>query len=255
MLACDYRQGEPSQALDRLPIVRGHAMLNVQDRVAMVSGASRGIGRCVVERLLEQGWRVSAGVRDPRGLQASDRLLVQRYDAESAESPKAWVAATLERFGTLHALVNAAGINTKATLADEDETALDSLWSVNVKAPLRLIRCAMPALRAGGEGRVVNVSSLSGKRVANENVGYAMSKFAVVALTHAVRREGWDDGVRATAVCPGYVATDMTMQAPYPREKMSDPRDVAHLIATVLALPNTAVVAELLINCRLEHML
>jgi NAD(P)-dependent dehydrogenase (short-subunit alcohol dehydrogenase family) len=152
-------------------------------------------------------------------------------------------------------LVNAAGINTKATLADEDETALDSLWSVNVKAPLRLIRCAMPALRAGGEGRVVNVSSLSGKRVANENVGYAMSKFAVVALTHAVRREGWDDGVRATAVCPGYVATDMTMQAPYPREKMSDPRDVAHLIATVLALPNTAVVAELLINCRLEHML
>ncbi len=222
----------------------------------MVSGASRGIGRMTVERLLEAGWRVSAGVRDARGLQASERLMLQRYDAESLDSAKAWVAATLERFGALHGLVNAAGINTKARLADEDETALDALWAINVKAPMRLIRCALPALRRSGEGRVVNVSSLSGKRVANENIGYAMSKHALGALTHAVRREGWGDGVRACAICPGFVATDMTAAVTtLPRAQMIDPRDIAHLIETVLCLPNNATIAELLVNCRLEPML
>ena len=231
-------------------------MLKGEGRVAMVSGAARGIGRATLENLLDTGWRVSAGVRDARGLTASDRLLLHRYDAEDVESPRAWVAATLERFGSLHALVNAAGINTRATLADEDETAFDALWAINVKAPLRLIRAALPALRACGEGRVVNVASLSGKRVANENVGYAMSKFALIALTQAVRREGWEDGVRACSVCPGFVATDMTAAVTTtPRAAMSSPADVAALIATVLCLPNNATVGEVLVNCRVEPML
>lgn len=231
-------------------------MLEPEGRVVMVSGASRGIGRATVERLLETGWRVSAGVRDARGLQPSERLMLCRYDAERLDSAKAWTAATLELFGVLHALVNAAGVNIKTTLDDEDETALDTLWAVNVKAPLRLIRCALPALRRCGEGRVVNLASLSGKRIANENIGYAMSKFALLALTQAVRRAGWDDGVRACALCPGFVATDMTAGVTtFPRAQMTDPRDIAWLVDTLLRLPNTATTGELLVNCRLEPML
>jgi NAD(P)-dependent dehydrogenase (short-subunit alcohol dehydrogenase family) len=230
-------------------------MLNAEGRVAMVSGAARGIGRAVVERLLATGFLVSAGVRHAGGLADSDRLMVHRYDAEQPGSGEAWVAATEARFGHLHALVNTAGINPMATLTDPDETALDMMWAVNVKGPMRLIRAALPALKASGSGRVVNVASLSGKRVANDNIGYAMSKFALTALTHAVRREGWDDGVRATALCPGFVATDMTAAANFPREQMSDPQDLAELVETVLRLPNNAAVAELLVNCRLEPML
>lgn len=228
-------------------------MLDPGDRVVMVSGAARGIGRAVVERLLADGFRVSAGVRTS-SLTPSDRLLVHRYDAESLESAQGWRDATLARFGALHGLVNAAGVSLPgATLADAGEDALDAMWLVNVKAPLRLIRLLLPALREGGDGRVVNVSSLSGKRVANANIGYAMSKFALVALTHAVRREAWDDGVRATAICPGFVATDMTAGVTaFPREEMTKPADVAALIAMALLLPGTANVAELLVSCRLE---
>ncbi len=228
-------------------------MLDPANRVVMVSGAGRGIGRAVVERLLADGFRVSAGVRTS-SLTSSDRLLVQRYDAESLDSAQAWRDATLARFGALHGLVNAAGVSLPgATLADAGEDALDAMWLVNVKAPLRLIRLLLPALRQGGDGRVVNVSSLSGKRVANANVGYAMSKFALLALTHAVRREAWDDGVRATAVCPGFVATDMTAGVTtFPREGMTQAADIAALVAMVLLLPGTANVAELLVNCRLE---
>jgi NAD(P)-dependent dehydrogenase (short-subunit alcohol dehydrogenase family) len=231
-------------------------MLDPTGRVAMVSGASRGIGRAVVERLLASGFRVSAGVRDARGLAGGDNLLVHRYDAESLESAREWLEATIARFGALHALVNAAGINPRALLADEDETALDRMWAINVKAPMRLIRLALPHLAACGEGRVINLSSLSGKRVRNPNIGYSMTKFAMVALTHAVRREGWDKGVRATAVCPSFVATDMTADVTvWPREKMTDPADLAQLIETAILLPNTATIAELLVNCRMEDML
>jgi len=97
--------------------------------------------------------------------------------------------------------------------------------------------------------------SLSGKRVANDHVAYSMSKFAVLALTHSTRRIGWDKGVRATAICPSFVRTDMTAStdkiAP---EDMIDPADLAELVATVIALPNTASISELLVNCRLEAM-
>jgi NAD(P)-dependent dehydrogenase (short-subunit alcohol dehydrogenase family) len=228
-------------------------MLEPKDRVVMVSGAARGIGRAVVERLLADGFRVSAGVRSST-LQPSDRLLVHRYDAESLDSAAAWRDATLARFGGLHGVVNAAGISKPhVTLQDEDETALDAMWLVNVKAPMRLIRLLLPALKQSGEGRVINVASLSGKRVANENIGYAMSKFALVALTHAVRREGWDHGVRATAICPGYVATDMTTYVTSIKpEAMTQPGDLAALVAMALLLPGTANVAELLVSCRLE---
>ncbi|HUA77649.1 MAG TPA: SDR family NAD(P)-dependent oxidoreductase [Acetobacteraceae bacterium] len=231
-------------------------MLDPDNRVVMVSGAARGIGRAIVERLLGAGFRVSAGVREARGLAASERLMVQRYDAESLASAERWVAQTLARFGALHALVNVAGINGPATLDDPDESRLDALWAINVKAPMRLIRLALPHLAACGCGRVVNVSSLSGKRVRNANTGYAMSKFALVALTHAVRQAGWEKGVRATALCPGYVATDMTAGVTnFPRERMSDPADIALLTETVLRLSNTASVAELLVNCQREEML
>jgi NAD(P)-dependent dehydrogenase (short-subunit alcohol dehydrogenase family) len=177
------------------------------------------------------------------------------YDATDWKTHAAWVESVVERFGRLDGLVNNAGIGSKGTIRDIDEKELDTIFAVNCKAPLNMIRQALPHLEAAGSGRIVNIASLSGKRVKNDNIAYAMSKFAVVALTHAVRRLGWDKGVRATALCPSFVRTDMTAgSTQIAAELMSDPADLALLVATVLALPNTASIAELLINCRLEDM-
>lgn len=230
-------------------------MLDPHGRVVMVSGASRGIGRAVLERLLGRGFRVSAGIRDVSRLPDSERLLVRRYEATDLASAAAWVDATVARFGALHGLVNAAGINRMARLSDETDAAFDELFAVNVKAPRQLVRLALPHLAASGEGRVVNVASLSGRRVRNDNLGYAMSKFALMALTQAVRREGWEAGIRASSLAPGYVATDMTAAVTsVPRDRMTDPADLAALVETLLLLPNTASVAELLVNCRHEDL-
>ncbi|WP_247989677.1 SDR family NAD(P)-dependent oxidoreductase [Bradyrhizobium sp. 186] len=163
-------------------------MLEVGNRIVMVSGASRGIGRGVVDRLLSAGFRVSAGLRDPSRLAESERLMTHRYDAKDAKSPISWVNATVARWGGVDAIVNAAGINPKVRVSDEGESELDEMWRVNVKGPLRLIRASLPHLAVCGHGRVINLGSLAGERVGS-NVGYAMTKFAVVALTHGIRRE------------------------------------------------------------------
>jgi NAD(P)-dependent dehydrogenase (short-subunit alcohol dehydrogenase family) len=94
-------------------------MLAAEGRVVMVSGASRGIGRAVVDRLLSSGFTVSAGMRTPEKLASCERLMAHRYDAEEAGSVEAWVAATVERFGHVDALVNAAGLNPKMRVLDE----------------------------------------------------------------------------------------------------------------------------------------
>ncbi|WP_128932259.1 SDR family NAD(P)-dependent oxidoreductase [Bradyrhizobium zhanjiangense] len=230
-------------------------MLEVGKRIVMVSGASRGIGRAAVDRLLTSGFRVSAGLRDPSRLAESERLMTHRYDAEDAKSPISWVNATVARWGGVDAIVNAAGVNPKVRVSDEGENELDEMWRVNVKGPLRLVRATLPHLAVCGHGRVINLGSLAGKRVGS-NVGYAMTKFAVVALTHGIRREGRAAGIRATVICPGYVATDMTLnEDEIPRHEMSQPGDIARLVETALMMPNNASVSEMLVHCQFEPML
>ena len=235
-------------------------MLEPAGRVVMVSGATRGIGHAIAEVLWAKGYSLSLGARDPGVLagfgDAPERLLVCRFDALERDTLGAWVEATATRFGRIDALVNNAGIGDPVRIEDDDEAALDRLFAVNVKTPLALTRLALPHLRASGTGRIVNVASLSGKRVRNDNVGYAMSKFALMALTHATRQLGWEDGVRASALCPSFVRTDMTASVTkVAREAMIDPADLAELAALLIALPNSAAVAEMLVNCRLEDML
>lgn len=205
------------------------------------------------------GYCVSMGARKPEQLDAvsggfpAERVHHARYDALDRATHVAWIAAAVARFGRLDGLVNNAGISIKATIETVTEDELDLIHAVNVKAPLHMIRLCLPALRKSGSGRIVTIASLSGKRVKNDNVGYSMSKFAVMALTHSARRLGWDDGVRATAVCPSFVATDLVADVTQiAKAEMIDPADLASLVGTMLALPNNAIVAELVVNCRLE---
>jgi NAD(P)-dependent dehydrogenase (short-subunit alcohol dehydrogenase family) len=229
-------------------------MLKPDGRVVMVSGASRGIGRAIVERLVTSGFTISAGLRDPHALPSDERLSVHRYEAEEPGSAEAWVEGTAARWGRIDGLVNAAGIHKVVRVFDGSEDELDEMWRVNVKGPWRLTRAAAPNLAASGHGRVVNLASSAGKRVP-ANVGYAMSKFAVVALTHGIRREGWESGIRATAICPGLVATDMASVFSLPPEEMSQPADIAALVETMLCVPNNAAVSELVVHCQFEPML
>ena len=234
-------------------------MLDLENRVILISGANRGIGLALASRFYEAGCLLSLGVRNPRSLDSfldtknKDRIQVMRYEAQDWKSHEQWVAAAFKKFGAIHALINNAGMGSSKTIRTISETELDEIWAVNCKAPLHMIQQALPHLEQCGSGRVINIASLSGKRVRNDHIAYNMSKFAVLALSHATRRIGWEQGVRCTALCPSFVLTDMTRGSDRILETdMINPHDLANLAATIMALPNTASIAEIMVNCRLE---
>ncbi|MEM7170795.1 MAG: SDR family NAD(P)-dependent oxidoreductase [Pseudomonadota bacterium] len=234
-------------------------MLEPKGRVVMISGAARGIGLAVAQQLRNAGYSLSLGAREQTALEdafgssVGPTLSLHPYDADEPAGAQAWVEATLSSHGRIDGLVNNAGIFRKYQLESGDEADLDAMWRVNVKGPLALIRQAWPHLKAAGSGRVINLASMSGKRIAGVSLGYSLSKYAVMALTHQARLDGWDHGIRATAICPGFVATDMAYSiTDEAGETMTQPEDVAALVETALALPNTAAVPEIMVNYRYE---
>ncbi len=228
----------------------------MEERVALISGAGRGIGRAIAERLRADGWRLSLGLRGAHhDAVEDDRAQIVDYDARTG-AEEYWAEAALKRFGRIDAVIANAGIIVPKTVIEGTDEELDAMWEVNVKAPRRLAQAAFPALAASGRGRIVIVASLSGKRVKSPASGlYAVTKHAAVALAHALRQTGFDQGIRATAVCPGFVATDMA-RGLTDREAatMTDPADVARLVAMAIDLPNTASLAELAVNCQAEEL-
>lgn len=231
-----------------------------QPRVALVSGASRGIGLAIAGALIGDGWRVSLGMREPvlpAGIEPAAAEAVA-YDASDPGAEAAWVEKVLGRHGRIDAIVANAGIIDPSPITAADERDVEALLNVNVRAPRRLAAAAWPALAASGRGRIVIIASLSGKRVKSRHSGlYSVSKFAAVGLAHALRHEGWDSGIRATAVCPGLVNTDMgrgVAAGGFEPGAMTQPDDLARLIVAVINQPNTLGVAELAVNCQLDGL-
>ena len=234
-------------------------MLSPSGRVVMISGANRGIGLATAKALGAAGYTLSLGARNPDQIpldQIPGDPMVAHWEAEDKATSTAWVDATVARFGGLSAVVMNAGVELGGALEGDDEDAFNTMWDVNFMGPLRLIRACLPALRKDGQGRVANVVSLAGKRMMrHEILGYSASKHAAIALTHAIRQSGWDDGVRATSICPGLVETDMTAHATAPAGQFKiEPESIADAVAYAIGQPNESVVAELLVNSRLEHL-
>ena len=230
-------------------------MLAPDGRVILISGANRGIGLATATLLAGRGYRLSLGARDPGSIDLTGfpAALAAEWHAEDAATSRAWVERTLERFGRIDGVLMNAGVARAAAL-DDDDALFDEMWEVNFKGPLRLARAAMPHLRAAGHGRVVAIISLAGKRLLGAgSFGYAASKFAALTLVHAIRHEGWDDGVRATAICPGMVETRMVADREIPPGEFKiEPEAIAETVAYALSLPDNASVAEILVNSRLE---
>ena len=234
-------------------------------RTLLISGASRGIGRSIAERLLADGHRLSLGLRNQQALAGTaldpavagaDRVLLYPYDAEDPAAADAWVQASTDHFGGFDSVIHSAGIFSRAGVLFEagQEEEINRTMTVNLMGPWWLTRAAWPQLAAHGEGRLQVLVSMSGKRSKGRLAAYTASKFALLGLCQTMRNEGWEAGIRVTAICPGWVNTDMAaaVQA-IPAEAMTQPQDIAALSAELLRLPNSAVPFELAINCSLER--
>ena len=212
-------------------------------RVALVTGASRGLGRALAERLAAEGWHVVAGGRDPRRLRAAVAALpgaggatAVAGDVADAAHRRALVEAA-RTAGGLDLLVNNASVlgpTPRTRLADHPVDALARVLAVNAIAPLALIQRALPLL-ARRDGRVVNVSSDAAVGAYPGWGGYGASKAALDHLTAVLAAEHPD--LRIYAVDPGDMATDMQREA-FPGEDVSDraaPEDVVPALMRLVA--------------------
>jgi NAD(P)-dependent dehydrogenase (short-subunit alcohol dehydrogenase family) len=242
-------------------------MTGCRPRTLLVSGASRGIGRAIARRLLADGHRLSLGLRQPdkaepwraRGAIES-QLHLHPYDAlartGAADSAEAWVEDALQRFGELDGVVHCAGIFSRVGLcfAPGEQEEIRQLLDVNLMGPWQLSRAAWPHLVASGDGRVITLVSMSGVRVKAGLAAYSASKFALMALCQTMRNEGWEQGIRVTAICPSWVNTAMAAAVTaLPKEAMTQPEDLAASVSHLLQLPAGAVPFELRVSCQLEQ--
>lgn len=236
------------------------AVLPADGRVIAITGASRGLGAAIARRLHADGYTLALGVRDVAAtrsrLNLQARCSFHHFDALDPASADSFIDAAKQAHGKLDGLINNAGVLRRFSFDHPDERALDEMWAVNVKAPFRTIARALPALKASGHGRIVNIASTDAKRYRDPSapLGYVMSKHALLALSHAAKFAGWEDGVRVTALCPGAIDTELIAGLPgaTPAANRLKPETVAEAVSLLLRLPNAATVAELVMNTRLE---
>ena len=223
-------------------------MSMLQGRVALVTGASRGIGAATARALAAAGAHVALASRsgDNPGI---DGALAKACDVRDPASLESIVAATVERFGGLDILVVNAGVGAYGPFLDLPVADLEEMIEVNVKGALYAVRSALPELLKSEAADIVTIASEAGRRGLPYEVAYCASKFAQVGMTSALDHELREQGVRCTNICPGGVATDFAMghgrtpDMPQLAGMMS-PNDVAEAVVFVLTRPRNHRILE-----------
>jgi NAD(P)-dependent dehydrogenase (short-subunit alcohol dehydrogenase family) len=179
---------------------------------AIVTGASRGIGRAIVARFAAEGARVMAAARH-RPTDLPDGVVWQDCDVAKRADVEALIATAQKTFGGIDILVNNAGTLVDRTIVDTTDEEWDRQFDVNVRSVFYTCRAAIPVMAAGGGGSIVNLGSVSGQVADFGMAAYNATKAAVHLLTRSIAVDHGPQGIRCNAVCPGWIKTDMLRQS------------------------------------------
>jgi 3-oxoacyl-[acyl-carrier protein] reductase len=209
---------------------------------ALVTGASRGIGAAIAQRLTADGYHILAPTR-------------QEMDLESNASIDAYLSQIKDR---VDILVNDAGINHIAILSDIKDQDLDDTLQINLIAPLRIIREVAPHMKKKGFGRILNISSVWSVVSRTGRISYTMSKAALNGMTRSLAVELAPYNILVNAVAPGYVLTDLTRQnnseaeletisKTIPLQRLAEPQEIANIVAFLCSEQNTYLTGQILV--------
>jgi short-subunit dehydrogenase len=226
--------------------------------VALITGASRGIGRAVAEYFAAEGHTLILLARTEDRLQdLADSLraahgikvTILALDIRNHAAVRAAVSAAVDKAGGLDVLVNAAGIFRYGTSVVSLDDLADML-ETNVKAVHNLCSATLNALKAAPAGHVFNISSIVGQEGFAPVGGYAASKFALLGYSESLGKELLEHGVKVTTLCPDVVDTDMAAPSGLPPEQMIAREDITRAIDFVRHLSPAAIVDRIIIKCR-----
>lgn len=223
---------------------------------ALITGASRGIGFAIAERLGKLGARIAICGRNETALDAAcTRLRGEGIDAFAAladvscsDQVTSLVEKALARFTDIDFLVNNAGTGRFGPVQDFTEGDWDSVLGTNLKGVFLVSRAVAPSMISRGSGHIVNISSLAGKNFFPGGGLYCASKWGLLGLTYCMGEDLRAHGIRVTAVCPGSVATEFGHPSSKDVHKMLQPHDVAHAVEMVVTAEPQSFISEVVMR-------
>ena len=232
-------------------------MPSLEGRIALVTGASRGIGRATVRALVAEGAKVVATARSTDALAAlskdyGESIATVPGDAGSEVDVERVVQAGLDVFGRIDILVNNAGIGILGPLAETSSADFDLQVATNFRSVFLFCRAVIPVLESRGGGNIVNIASITGLKGFGGASVYAATKFATVGLSRSLDIELREKNIKVTAICPAGVETTWAFGTGLTREAVAgldrlDPSTVAEAVIYAVKQPANARVTELVI--------
>ncbi|MGH9573272.1 MAG: SDR family oxidoreductase [Candidatus Acidiferrales bacterium] len=221
-------------------------------KVALITGANRGIGLAIAHRLGALGASLSISARDrnrldavARDLQSSTNVAVIPADLTHADEVAALVTKTEKALGLVDILVNNAGVGTFSPIQDASESDWDTILDTNLKAVFLLTKAVAPGMIRRKSGHIVNIASLAGKNAIPGGGIYCASKWGLLGLTRCAAEDLRAHGIRVSAICPGSVATEFSPHGKKDPAKMLQPEDVAHAVETLVTQAPQSFISEI----------
>ncbi len=224
---------------------------------ALVTGASRGIGKAIALRLAKHGYHVALVARSTQALNevqqhiqaVGGKASVFSLDLADSVIAAAELPKILDSFGDCEILVNNAGTGLIADVVDTDLERWQTVLDLNLTAAFLCMKAVIPGMRSRGGGIIANIVSVAAKQAFPGWGAYCATKFGLLGLSQAVAQEERQHGIRVTAFCPGAVNTDLwdTLPVDFDRAQMLDVDTVADTLLHTLLLPSTAVLEELVL--------
>ena len=224
-------------------------------KVALVTGASRGIGRAIALAIAQNGARVVLAARTPDVLESA-RAEIEAAGGEARAVPtdlavvadcRRLVRETVKEFGRLDILINNAGVAVRNRVEDTSTEDWERCMAVNARAPFILCREAIGEMRRAGGGFIINISSVVGVKGYASQGAYTASKHALMGMTKVLAQELKEDGIRVHAVCPGGVATEFisSMRPDLDPSVLIAPEEIADIVIYLLTRKGNAVIDDI----------
>jgi NAD(P)-dependent dehydrogenase (short-subunit alcohol dehydrogenase family) len=220
------------------------------DRAALVTGGSSGIGLAIARMLRDEGFALTLASRRAEKVEAAAAELgaaAVAADVSNADECARLVAEHRERFGRIDVLVNSAGIGIGGNVETLPAKHLDLQLGVNLRGLFLVTQAAIPLLRES-HGLIVNLASIAGTHPTPGLATYGATKAAVISLTRSLNEELDADGVRAIAICPGFVDTPMAEWSGLASDEMIRPEDCAEVVRMLLRLSPRARIPQVVIE-------